>query len=258
MVENFSECYHCPSVHPELTTVLPEFKRGQGTLHQAGYGAAYGEGIGGFTFDGRPGLPPLPGLCGGGRPPLLRAGVHAERVPQPRRRPRHPALARAARARPHADRVPVAVRPGDDRRRLRHRAARSSCSTAPTCRTSRSASSASSGWPAGRSRTAATSCRARCSCGTSTSCARRSATADRAHELRACDRRDLRPHARGDRGAPGDDRPAPAGTRRPDPPGRAGRAGSACHGARCARRSACSRRRGSSRTSSSAATSSRG
>ena len=63
IVENFSECYHCPSVHPELTTVLPEFKRGQGTLHQAGYGAAYGEGIGGFTFDGRPGLPPLPGLA---------------------------------------------------------------------------------------------------------------------------------------------------------------------------------------------------
>ena len=62
IVENFSECYHCPSVHPELTTVLPEFKRGQGTLHQAGYGAAYGEGIGGFTFDGREGLPPLPGL----------------------------------------------------------------------------------------------------------------------------------------------------------------------------------------------------
>jgi len=63
IVENFSECYHCPSVHPELTTVLPEFKRGQGTLHQAGYGAAYGEGIGGFTFDGRPGLPPLPHLA---------------------------------------------------------------------------------------------------------------------------------------------------------------------------------------------------
>jgi Rieske 2Fe-2S family protein len=62
IVENFSECYHCPSVHPELTTVLPEFKRGKGTLHQAGYGAAYGEDIGGFTFDGRPGLPPLPGL----------------------------------------------------------------------------------------------------------------------------------------------------------------------------------------------------
>ena len=40
IVENFSECYHCPSVHPELTTVLPEFKRGKGTLHEAGYGAA--------------------------------------------------------------------------------------------------------------------------------------------------------------------------------------------------------------------------
>jgi Rieske 2Fe-2S family protein len=62
IVENFSECYHCPTVHPELTSVLPEFKQGRGTLHAAGYGAAYAEGAGGFTFDGRPGLPPLPGL----------------------------------------------------------------------------------------------------------------------------------------------------------------------------------------------------
>jgi glycine betaine catabolism A len=62
IVENFSECYHCPTVHPELTTVLPEFKQGRGTLHAAGYGAAYADSAGGFTFDGRPGLPPLPGL----------------------------------------------------------------------------------------------------------------------------------------------------------------------------------------------------
>ncbi len=62
IVENFSECYHCPTVHPELTTVLPEFRQGRGTLHAAGYGAAYADSAGGFTFDGRPGLPTLPGL----------------------------------------------------------------------------------------------------------------------------------------------------------------------------------------------------
>ena len=62
IVENFSECYHCPSVHPELTSVLPEFKRRRGTLHEIGYGAAYGDGVGGFTVDGRAGLPPLAGL----------------------------------------------------------------------------------------------------------------------------------------------------------------------------------------------------
>jgi glycine betaine catabolism A len=63
IVENFSECYHCPTVHPELTTVIPEFKRGQGTLTVPGYGATYGDEIGGFTFDGRPGLPALPALA---------------------------------------------------------------------------------------------------------------------------------------------------------------------------------------------------
>jgi Rieske 2Fe-2S family protein len=62
IVENFSECYHCPTVHPELTTVIPEFRRGQGTLHSAGYGAVYGDDVHGFTIDGREGLPPLPGL----------------------------------------------------------------------------------------------------------------------------------------------------------------------------------------------------
>ena len=28
IVENFMECYHCATIHPELTDVLPEFARG--------------------------------------------------------------------------------------------------------------------------------------------------------------------------------------------------------------------------------------
>ena len=52
IVENFSECYHCPSVHPELTTVLPEFKRGKGTLHQAGTARRTGRGSAGSRSTG--------------------------------------------------------------------------------------------------------------------------------------------------------------------------------------------------------------
>lgn len=64
IVENFMECYHCSNLHPELVTVLPEFRRGYATQDKIGYGAAFGQGIQGFTFDGRPGLDPLPGLDG--------------------------------------------------------------------------------------------------------------------------------------------------------------------------------------------------
>jgi Rieske 2Fe-2S family protein len=60
LVENFMECYHCASIHPELVNVIPEFRKGLGTQsHGPGYGASLGEGIDGFTFDGRAGLDPL-------------------------------------------------------------------------------------------------------------------------------------------------------------------------------------------------------
>jgi glycine betaine catabolism A len=60
LVENFMECYHCASIHPELVHVIPEFRKGLGTQsHGPGYGASLGEGIEGFTFDGRAGLDPL-------------------------------------------------------------------------------------------------------------------------------------------------------------------------------------------------------
>jgi len=62
IVENFMECYHCATLHPELVTVLPEFKRGYATQDKVGYGAEFGEGIRGFTFDGRAGFGRLAGL----------------------------------------------------------------------------------------------------------------------------------------------------------------------------------------------------
>jgi Rieske 2Fe-2S family protein len=64
IIENFMECYHCTSIHPELTEVIPEFRGGLASqAHGPGYGSSWGEAIDGFTVDGRPGLDPLPGVA---------------------------------------------------------------------------------------------------------------------------------------------------------------------------------------------------
>lgn len=62
IVENFMECYHCSSIHPELVDVLPEFARGMAAQSLVGHGAEFGSDITGFTVDGSPGFGPLPGL----------------------------------------------------------------------------------------------------------------------------------------------------------------------------------------------------
>jgi Rieske 2Fe-2S family protein len=56
IVENFMECYHCATIHPELTEVLPEFARGYAAQSYVGHGAEFAEGVAGFTVDGRPGF----------------------------------------------------------------------------------------------------------------------------------------------------------------------------------------------------------
>jgi glycine betaine catabolism A len=63
VVENFMECYHCASIHPELVAVLPEFAGGYAAQSSVGHGAAFAPGVAGFTVDGGPGLPRLPGLA---------------------------------------------------------------------------------------------------------------------------------------------------------------------------------------------------
>lgn len=62
IVENFMECYHCGSIHPELTAVLPEFRRGFAAQFYVGHGAEYAPGAEGFTVDGGTGHGRLPGL----------------------------------------------------------------------------------------------------------------------------------------------------------------------------------------------------
>lgn len=63
LVENFTECYHCPTLHPELTERIPEFSSGYGTVTGgAGHGAALADGLDGFSWSGRSTGPALPGL----------------------------------------------------------------------------------------------------------------------------------------------------------------------------------------------------
>jgi Rieske 2Fe-2S family protein len=56
IVENFMECYHCATIHPELTEVLPEFADGYAAQYFVGHGAEFGPEVTGFTVDGGSGF----------------------------------------------------------------------------------------------------------------------------------------------------------------------------------------------------------
>jgi len=62
IVENFMECYHCATIHPELTEVLPEFAKGLAAQYYVGHGAEFGSEVSGFTIDGSGGFETLPGV----------------------------------------------------------------------------------------------------------------------------------------------------------------------------------------------------
>ena len=62
IVENFMECYHCATIHPELVSVLPEFAGGYAAQYYVGHGAAFADRAAGFTVDGSAGFGRLPGL----------------------------------------------------------------------------------------------------------------------------------------------------------------------------------------------------
>jgi glycine betaine catabolism A len=62
IIENFMECYHCATIHPELTEVLPEFADGYAAQYFVGHGAEFGEGVAGFTVDGSEGVAAIPGV----------------------------------------------------------------------------------------------------------------------------------------------------------------------------------------------------
>ncbi|AGL17596.1 aromatic ring-hydroxylating dioxygenase subunit alpha [Actinoplanes sp. N902-109] len=62
IIENFMECYHCSTIHPELVHVLPEFAGGYAAQYYVGHGAEFGPGVEGFTVDGSPGVTTIAGL----------------------------------------------------------------------------------------------------------------------------------------------------------------------------------------------------
>ena len=63
IIENFMECYHCATIHPELTEVLPEFADGYAAQYYVGHGAEFGAEVEGFTVDGSAGLDRIPGVA---------------------------------------------------------------------------------------------------------------------------------------------------------------------------------------------------
>jgi Rieske 2Fe-2S family protein len=63
IIENFMECYHCATIHPELTEVLPEFADGYAAQYFVGHGAEFAEDAQGFTVDGSEGFGKLPGVA---------------------------------------------------------------------------------------------------------------------------------------------------------------------------------------------------
>jgi Rieske 2Fe-2S family protein len=63
IVENFMECYHCATIHPELTRLVPQFARGQSAQSSAGCGVEFGRDVAGFTVDGAAGFAALPGIA---------------------------------------------------------------------------------------------------------------------------------------------------------------------------------------------------
>ena len=61
VIENFMECYHCATIHPELTGVLPEFARAGRRSPSSATARDSGTGVEGFTVDGvRGARPPSP------------------------------------------------------------------------------------------------------------------------------------------------------------------------------------------------------
>jgi Rieske 2Fe-2S family protein len=62
VVENYHECLHCPSVHPELVKIVPLYRTGEVEEEGQTLGNTMGHGLTSFTSSGLSSLPPLPGL----------------------------------------------------------------------------------------------------------------------------------------------------------------------------------------------------
>ena len=101
--ENYSECYHCPRLHPELCRIMPVYKQAVFKASDLpGWEPAY-DGDNGYgrvsanaetwTLDGKSTLPPLPGLTDAER----EAGVAFTSIPGSMFVVGHPDYARSVR-----------------------------------------------------------------------------------------------------------------------------------------------------------------
>jgi Rieske 2Fe-2S family protein len=61
VVENYHECLHCPTVHPELVKLVPLYRRGEVEEEGQMLGNTMGHGLTSFTATGLSSLPSLPG-----------------------------------------------------------------------------------------------------------------------------------------------------------------------------------------------------
>ena len=69
VLENYNECLHCPTIHPELVAVVPAYKKGN--IFQSGRqdgGVSLADGRTAIVDDPRLRLPLLPGFRSGGDP----------------------------------------------------------------------------------------------------------------------------------------------------------------------------------------------
>ncbi len=62
IVENFQECYHCSTIHPELTSAIPQFRSGVGTQNEPGAGGGFRDDLEAFSISGKGSRPMLKGL----------------------------------------------------------------------------------------------------------------------------------------------------------------------------------------------------
>ena len=67
VLENYNECLHCPTIHPELVAVVPAYKKGD--IFESGRpdgGVSLADGRTAIVDDPRLRLPLLPGFTGRG------------------------------------------------------------------------------------------------------------------------------------------------------------------------------------------------
>lgn len=62
VVDNYNECLHCPTVHPELVTMIPIYRRGTTVEDPDSWGVSLAPGATSLTRTGTSCLPPLPGI----------------------------------------------------------------------------------------------------------------------------------------------------------------------------------------------------